>query len=489
MKYDQTDDTIVAVSSPLSGAARGIVRLSGRTCTEVLSAALQTEIPSPSKAVRQSVSFPLDAFRSVYADLYLWPNGHSYTGEQSAEIHTVGSLPLLNRIVERLIQSGARAAEGGEFTFRAFLSGNLDLTQAEAVLGLIEAADQSAFKAAARQLAGGFSDKLNSIRDELKDTLVHLEAGFDFAEEDISFISADELFQRITRAQSQLKSVIGQLNLDSQSHFTPKVVLIGSTNAGKSSLLNALTENSTAIVSPVRGSTRDYLTKTVVWNNISLNLIDTAGWEQLAASDSSTESDVSVHSSDSIGYQMQKMALQQRHQADFVVLCLPLGSQLEPWQTSLLQQNRVHLLVWTKSDLAKSETNEKNKNTSDQINTISYSGEQQITSTVTGAGIDALRQKIVKLIENRHESQTEILATTSKRCQANLEQMLICLENALQLSRPDFAADSLSNLSDNYEELIAQSLRTALNYLGEIVGTVYTEDILEGIFGRFCVGK
>ena len=449
MKFSQTDDTIVAISSPLTGAALGIVRLSGAQTIDILSDCFGLSLDKPTRATRLEAPLTLDAdVAPLPASVYLWQEGHSYTGELSAEIHTIGSLPLLNRIVDRLIESGARAAQGGEFTFRAFLSGSLDLTQAEAVLGLIEASDEAAFKTAARQLAGGFSSKLKSVRNELLDVLVYLEAGFDYAEEDLSYLTTEQLQSAISSALDKVQDVRRRLQKDVSAVVSNRVVLIGEPNAGKSSLLNALAERQAAIVSHTPGSTRDYVTARVVWDGVPLEIVDTAGRE-----------DVDVQAS-SIAAQAQELSNEQKDSANILVLCVPVDQQPQT-------DDDVDLIVRTKSDKGAS---------------VSDTPDGELfCSAVTGAGIEELRQAIVQLVAGRSSGQTEILASTSQRCRELAQQAEEFLIAALDLCRDESGSVP--------EELIAENLRLTLNALGEIVGEVCTDDILEGIFGRFCVGK
>lgn len=451
MKFTQTDDTIVAISSPLTGAALGIVRLSGAQTIDILSACFGLSLEKPDRATRLEATLTLDAGASpLPASVYLWQEGHSYTGELSAEIHTIGSLPLLSRIVDRLIESGARAAQGGEFTFRAFLSGSLDLTQAEAVLGLIEASDEAAFKTAARQLAGGFSSKLKSVRNELLDVLVYLEAGFDYAEEDLSYLTTEQLQSAISSALDKVQDVRRRLQKDVSAVVSNRVVLYGEPNAGKSSLLNALTERQAAIVSNTPGSTRDYVTARVVWNGVPLEIIDTAGQESIDAQTLAS----------SIAAQAQELSNEQKDSADIVVLCVPVDQQPQT-------DDDVDLIVRTKSDKASAVSNNPDG--------------ELFCSAVTGDGIEELRQAIVQLVAGRSSGQTEILASTSQRCRELAQRAEEFLTAALDLCRSESGSVP--------EELIAENLRLTLNALGEIVGEVCTDDILEGIFGRFCVGK
>ncbi|MBQ6616569.1 MAG: tRNA modification GTPase [Thermoguttaceae bacterium] len=492
MRFTQTDDTIVAISSPLTGAALGIVRLSGAQTIDILSACFGLSLDKPARATRLELPLTLDADASpLPASVYLWQEGHSYTGELSAEIHTIGSLPLLNRIVDRLIESGARAAQGGEFTFRAFLSGSLDLTQAEAVLGLIEASDETAFKTAARQLAGGFSSKLKSVRNELLDVLVYLEAGFDYAEEDLSYLTTKQLQSAISSALDKVQDVRHRLQKDVSAVVSNRVVLYGEPNAGKSSLLNALTGRQAAIVSNTPGSTRDYVTARVVWDGVPLEIVDTAGrrgaapsshyravdknrsrwslsaFSQLATRNSQIQSGIdspereTVNAEESsIAAQAQELSNEQKDSADILVLCVPVDE-------NVIHEDNADLIVRTKSDKAGSVPNNPDG--------------ELFCSAVTGDGIEELRQAIVQLVAGRSSGQTEILASTSQRCRELVQRAEEFLTAALDLCRDESASVP--------EELIAENLRLTLNALGEIVGEVCTDDILEGIFGRFCVGK
>src|SRR3990172_2764488 len=190
------DDTIVAIASPPGGGARGILRLSGpdvRTClAKVFRADDGRQWPAITRASVTAGSLLLEGpIAPLPCDLYLWPNRRSYTGQPTAEIHTFGSPPLLEAALGALCRSGGRLAEPGEFTLRAFLSGRLDLTRAEAVLGAVDAADSAQFDVALAQLAGGLADPLYRLREDLLDLLAHLEAGFDFAGEDLPFITPD----------------------------------------------------------------------------------------------------------------------------------------------------------------------------------------------------------------------------------------------------------------------------------------------------------
>ncbi|MCH7728162.1 MAG: 50S ribosome-binding GTPase, partial [Planctomycetes bacterium] len=276
------EDTIAAIASAPGGAFRGVVRLSGPDVANCLNRCFQ---PAESNAIRTAAG-PIvvegrvhldDAFGDAPCDVFLWPTNRSYTRQPSAEIHTIGSPPLLDRVLSVVCASGARLAAPGEFTMRAFLAGRLDLTQAEAVLGVIDAASRTELDVALSQLAGGLAEPLNRLRDGLLDLLAQLEAGLDFVEDDIEFIRPEDLLEQMNSARDEVTGIIEQIAQREESASEFRVVLLGWPNVGKSSLLNALAGEATAIVSSQEGTTRDYVARRVQWRDIGCLLIDTAG--------------------------------------------------------------------------------------------------------------------------------------------------------------------------------------------------------------------
>ena len=260
------DETIIARATPHGSGGRGILRLSGDDCVQVLygifHAANSSEL---AEAIRPKVYAgtltPWEPERQVPCDLYFWPSGYGYTGQRAVELHLWGSEPILDAVQQRILQSThgkVRLASPGEFTLRAFLAGRLDLTQAEAVLGVIDATDEQHLKVALNQLAGGIGQPLHRIQDTLLDTLSHLEAGLDFADEGIDFISPGELVKQLDEASKRLSEIHQKISDRNSSGEIVRVLLVGPPNAGKSSLYNRLTDNCKgAIVSPIPGTTRD----------------------------------------------------------------------------------------------------------------------------------------------------------------------------------------------------------------------------------------
>ncbi len=274
-----SSDTIAAVASAPGSSLRGLIRVSGRDVLSVLSCVLdRAELPSPSSAHRFDSHVELASLNvQLPGAVYLWPTSRSYTGEPMAELHLTGTPPLLEAVMERVLECGARAARRGEFTLRAFLAGRMDLTQAEAVLGVIDAEDHEALKTALRQLAGGFSNRLSTVKSTLLNLLADVEAGLDFVDEDIEFIGQSDLVLRLTEIRSTLQRFHEQAGRRMHSTGRRRVLLAGLPNAGKSTLFNRLAGSESAMTSSVSGTTRDWLTAPVIRESVPIEVVDTAG--------------------------------------------------------------------------------------------------------------------------------------------------------------------------------------------------------------------
>lgn len=453
-------DTIAAIGTAPGGAARGMIRISGletiacvEHCFHSIDATLRlSEIHS---ALVITGELQLADGLTLPCDLSLWPNEQSYTRQPSAELHTIGSPPLLEAALQMLCLHGARVAEPGEFTLRAFLAGRLDLTQAEAVLGVIDAADPVSFDSALGQLAGGLSQPLSQLREQLLGLLAHLEAGLDFVEEDITFISAEEIRRQLDAAQLTIANTLVQLANRSEPQVLAKVVLVGAPNAGKSSLFNSLLERygiyestDAAIVSPLAGTTRDYLSATLEVSGMRFQLIDTAGFEQ------------SVNSVSIAGH-AQEMTSGQQRQAHCTIRCAEATDIDSTDQNSHANRDQAELRVLTKSDL---------------MSKPLAMGLFLPCSSLTGAGIEELALAIVAALDSSVTPGP--VASTASRCIDSLHQA----QESIQASLVLVAAGG-------GDELIAAEIRTALNELGRVVGTVYTDDVLDRIFSQFCIGK
>jgi tRNA modification GTPase len=376
------------------------------------------------------------------ADLYLWPGPQTYTGQDMAEIHAVSCPPLIELLLAALLKAGARAAGPGEFTLRAFLAGKLDLTRAEAVHAVIAARDDCEHRQALNQLAGGLTTPLAQLREDLLNLLADVEAGLDFADEDIQFVGQEETLKRLAAGMARLTLLRRQLEQRATTERPFRVVLAGRPNAGKSSLFNALA-GAAALVSPEPGTTRDYLTTVITVGDIRIEIVDTPGWQQ---------------DGDTINKQAQALGCEQAQQADLVLLCLEAGVVPSPASDGPLSQLDAPVLpIATKCDLGNSP--------SDLL----------ATSAVTGVGLLALRTLFGE--RAREHSATAVVPSLG-RCR---HHVAVCLEH---LRRAHGIV-----LFEDPADLLALELREGLEQLGELVGAVHTEDLLDRIFSRFCIGK
>lgn len=448
------DDTIAAVATAPGGAYRGIVRISGPAVVACMQASFRSRGPKPLQvrwptvlSGRLALGEPLG---DVPCDLYLWPGTRSYTRQPLAELHTVGSPPILQAAVRSVCAAGARLAGPGEFTLRAFLAGRLDLTQVEAVLAVIDAGSRTELDVALRQLAGGLAGPLQHLRDRLLDLLAHVEAGLDFVDEDLEFITPAELLRELDDAAAGLTRLARQMASRGHADEQFRVVLLGWPNVGKSSLMNALVGQPAALVSPHAGTTRDYLTRPVNLGGLDCRLIDTAGWD--------------TDTGGAIAQSAQALAAQQAEQAHVQLFCLDATRHLNAWEREVLAgPSPAHrILVLTKTDGLRA--------TDLQLDAIP-------TSSCTGTGLEELRQAIGQRI-SRALASADVVAGTALRCRESLRRA----GDAVELAR-QAAAD------DAGDELVAAELRGALDELAQVVGAVYTEDVLDRIFSRFCIGK
>ena len=475
----ETEQTIVAIASPTSPAARGIVRLSGEQTADVLKsmgaispAGTPAGGPTPSgptlsgrRATRHETDLSLaPPLGRIPVSLLQWPTSRSYTGQPSAEVHTFGSLPILTAIVDAAVAAGARAARPGEFTMRAFLAGRLDLTQAEAVLGVIEAEGRGSLDHALRQLAGNLATPLEAMRSTMLDMLADVEAGLDFVDEDIEFVSDTTLLSRLSSLAEMLSATRQQIAARDQVSGRATVALRGEPNAGKSQLINRLSGSDASIVADVAGTTRDVVIIDTAIGGREVRLVDTAGIETPAPQGGDNIS----HGNDLIA-QAQEQAQRASEQADVRLWCVDSTRGDFAHAAQRLREaarrdcrSAVDLWVATKQDLCDT----------------SIPKPWLLTSSVSGAGIDLLRKQIRVALESRDAEEIGSVVGTAARCKETLRRASDAITAAIELA----------NLHEGHE-FIATELRTAVQCLGEVTGAVYTDDILDRVFGRFCIGK
>ena len=442
-------DTITALASAPGGAARGIVRVSGAGVVSVLESLFTPDdrdaawpprfpacIEGRVRITGLSAAFP--------AALYLWPGRKSYTGEPLAELQLIGSPPILEAVLASLCEAGARLARPGEFTLRAFLAGRIDLTQAEGVLGVIDSASPQELQTALKQLAGGLSGRIGKLRSELLNLLADLEAGLDFADEKLEFVSHKQLVSRLQAARDEVTEL--QTSAAGRMRHAPRwrVVLAGLPNAGKSTLFNALVGHAAALVSEQSGTTRDYLEADLSLNDVPVTLCDTAG-----------------ESADAAGpdLEAQNQRQQQWDQADLIVWCRSAG---EP-DTPLPRFGDRSLTVLTKADLTPD---------------VAARFSSPRVSAKSGFGLTELRSRIAERLQVPADGSRQFVGTTAVRSRESLRLAAESLDRALATARIE---------SD--QVLLALEIRESLDALGEIIGAVYTDDILDRVFSRFCIGK
>lgn len=450
------EDTIVAIASPTSPAARGVVRLSGQDVVAIL-ARLHVTCPPGRRACRFESHIDIgDPIGVVPVSVMLWPTSRSYTAQPAAELHTIGSLPLLSSLVETVIGAGARAARPGEFTMRAFLAGRLDLTQAEAVLGVIEAEGRGSLDHALRQLAGNLSRPLEQMRSTILDLIADVEAGLDFVDEDIEFITDQSLVERLSQIAVQLDETRRVMQSRGGGAARSVIVLRGDPNAGKSCLINRLAGQEVALVADVAGTTRDVVSVEIELDDRPVRLIDTAGVEEAASE---------------ISQQSQRQADLASQEANLRLWCVDgsrsdfstAAQRLAGVADSEARPSVMDLWVATKSDLP----------TDHRVMRPWIA-----CSAVTGAGIDQLRRAIADALSRQDAEETGSVVGTAARCSQSLTQACEAVGAAIRLA---------SNQEGH--EFVAAELRAVAHSLGEVTGAVYTDDILDRVFGRFCIGK
>ena len=346
------------------------------------------------------------------------------------------------------------------------------------MLGVIDAADSRQLEAALAQLAGGLAGRLNGLRDAMLDLLAHLEAGLDFPDEEIEFITRDELDRQLQEASRTISQLLRQMTERGQAGDLSRVVLVGSPNTGKSSLFNALAEAGRAIVSDHPGTTRDYVAAELDLDGLRCLLLDTAGVEPNSDAPSArgrmVPSALPSHpfgspdrGSDSaeIGFAAQAISSAQARSAQLQILCLDATRTLNAWEKAEITHPEGRILVMTKID---------GPHRCEPVPSA------HATSVVTGEGIESLKARIraALLAPAAHHSGGDIVASTAARCRETLQQASEALARAWSIHQ-----------SAAGEELVAAEIRVALDELAQAVGAVYTDDVLDRVFSRFCIGK
>ncbi len=484
------DDTIVAIATPAGRGGIGVVRLAGPEALAIAEPMLRLKPElEPGHAVFGELIEPCGACPELAegSDIPVRPGGakavargsmpartgmsapheqrideivvtyfakpHSYTTDDIIEISAHGSPVILRHIVELALAAGARLAEPGEFTMRAFLNGRIDLTQAEAVRDLIDSQTLYQAKVAAQQLEGALSRRLQPVKQRLVELIAVLEAGIDFAEDDVSVLPGERILEHISQVRRPLEELARTFAYGKIVHEGLTLAIVGRPNVGKSSLFNRLVERERAIVTAIPGTTRDLVTETVSLGGIPVKLVDTAGIR------------LALDEAESIGIQKSMEALAD---ADLVLLVLDASQPSSEEDAALLAQveQRTGIVVENKADVALARTE------------VVQAHSTLRTSALTGEGIPELREAILRHVSGDATANTESGFLTNTRHQKLVQDSITGL-NAAEAA----VANRIPH------EMLLLDLYSALRPLDEITGATTTDDILNLIFSRFCIGK
>ncbi len=441
------EDTICALATPQGVGALAIVRISGTKTFEIIDKVFKGKKLSKVKANTVHFGHIMDGERlidEVMVSVFRSP--HSFTKEDSVEISTHGSEYIVREVLKVLIKNGCRMASPGEFTKRAFLNGQFDLAQAEAVADLISADSAAAHEIAINQLKGGFSKKLVVLREELIHFASLVELELDFGEEDVEFADRDDLRLLIEKIQSQIGPLIDSFSSGNAIKEGVPVAIIGAPNAGKSTLLNCLLNEEKAIVTDIAGTTRDIIEDVVFINGRKFRFIDTAGIRN------------TTDIIESMGIERSRKAMQTAQ----IVIFLFDSKENKAFLDELLKEIVVEKsIIWVQNKIDQNDF---------EVETIALK-----ISAKEGLNIENLKNEISQQVQVLKNQDTTI---TNLRHFEHLTKANEALSEVL-----DGLASGITG------DFLAQDIRLSLHHLGEITGTITTDDLLKNIFGKFCIGK
>ena len=445
-------DTIVAIATAPGRGGVGVIRVSGSNLLP-FAFALTGKTPKPRYATLADFK-AADGTAVDSGILLFFPNPHSFTGEDVLELQGHGGPVVMQMLLARCLDLGARLAEPGEFSRRAFLNGKMDLAQAEAVADLIDASTASAARSAVRSLQGEFSRAIGELNEELINLRMLVEATLDFPEEDIDFLKAADAFGRLSRLQDKLAEIFDRAGQGKLLQAGLHVVLAGQPNVGKSSLLNRLAGDDLAIVTPIAGTTRDALRSTIQIEGIPLHIIDTAGLRE-------TDDEV-----EKIGIQR---SWQEIERSDVVLLLVDARTGVTEADRAILArlpERLQRITVHNKIDLADGQP-EKHPESDGVAIALSAKANQ---------GIELLRQELLR-VAGWHQAEDVFIARERHlRALAQAQAHVAAARRVVEGVMPAL-------------ELFAEELRLAQQSLGEITGEFTADDLLGVIFSRFCIGK
>ncbi|HUL51383.1 MAG TPA: tRNA uridine-5-carboxymethylaminomethyl(34) synthesis GTPase MnmE [Candidatus Nitrosotalea sp.] len=454
------DDTIAAISTPLGEGGLAIIRLSG---AEALAVADQSFVPAgknslkPSAAPSHTIHYGHVVRDETQVDevlLAVLRAPRTFTREDMVEITCHGGILVAKAVLDTVLANGARLAEPGEFTQRAFLNGRIDLTQAEAVMDLIHARTELALTAAGEQLAGKLSQRINQLRDEMMTTLAHIEAYLDFPEEGIAPDTRDQLLARLDRGIAFMDDLLRTANEGQALRKGVRAAIVGRPNAGKSSLLNQLLGHNRAIVSPIAGTTRDTIEETANIRGFPIVFVDTAGLREA-------------------GESIEQEGIRRSHEAmaraDMILHVLDATEPFSPEDEGYLAsfQHKKRVVVRNKVDLP-----------TQLVLPTTLESRVANVCALTGEGIESLKDSIKELVWAGEVKAEMLQVMINSRHQDALRRAREAASRTVETFREGLPLD-----------LVAVDLHIAVNAIGEIVGKTTTEDLLDSIFSQFCIGK
>jgi tRNA modification GTPase len=464
-------ETIVALATPSGAGAIAIIRLSGKDAISIAAEVFQS-VSGKNIAVQKTHTIHLGhimdgakTYDQVLLSIFKGPN--SYTGENVVEISCHGSVFIQQQIIQLLLRKGAKMAQAGEFTLRAFLNGKLDLSQAEAVADLIASDNEASHQIAMQQMRGGFSNEIAKLREELLNFASLIELELDFAEEDVAFADRTAFNELVTRIEFVLKRLIDSFAVGNVIKNGIPVAIVGEPNVGKSTLLNALLNEERAIVSDIAGTTRDTIEDELVIDGIGFRFIDTAGIRE-------TKDVV-----ESIGIQKTFEKIEQAQVVLFLIDSLQLiienenkfKIEIEKIKNKFPQKPLV--MIINKIDFL---NEEQNKLLSEKLSIINYPLSISI-SAKQKLGIDELKNTLLSFVNTGALRNNETIVTNSR----HYDSLLKALE---EIQKVKWSLDA--GISS---DLMAIDIRSALYFFGEITGEVTNDELLGNIFANFCIGK
>ena len=470
------DDTICAIATPAGQGGIGIVRLSGPQAVSIASEVVRlrsggslSSVSSHTLHLADLVIPALEKHGEVRAVRHCQPTSglidealvvymkapRPFTAEDVVEIQSHGGMLVLELVCRVCLESGARMAEPGEFTKRAFLNGRLDLSQAEAVLDTIRAASSAGLNIAQRQLRGDLAHEIEQARASLLTVLAHVEAGIDFVDEDISFLQQDELVRIVRNALVFVQKLEATARDGRILKEGAHIVIVGRPNVGKSSLLNRLLKEERAIVTAIPGTTRDVIEGSIDIDGVMIHLADTAGMRE---------------TDDVVEREGIRRARAAQDEADLLLVVVDGSVPLTSDDRNLLRSvtDRKHLVLLNKADLA--QTVERDPALADRL--------VYIISAKTGMGVESVKSALLPQLVSDSVEAAESLMVANARHRDALRRASASLDQALESVRGGMAG-----------ELISIDVRAAADALGEITGAITTDEILGRIFSEFCVGK